>query len=102
MPMGAWAPVPLLLWWPDTVMFTNGSSAPVVALRVPIWPWLTPAILVKKPPMNSRLLGSSSIVSMPPLVDGALNDVTASPVVTLSSWMWFGPLLLIFVKSPAT
>ena len=74
----------------------------MVALRVASWPWVTPAILVKKPPMNSRLPGSSSIVSMPPLVDGALNDVTAWPVFTLSSWMWLGPLLLILVKSPAT
>ena len=52
--------------------------------------------------MNSRLLGSSSIVSMPPLVDGALNDVTAWPVLTLISWRWLGPLPLILVKSPAT
>ena len=91
-----------MLTWPDTVTFTNGSRSPVAALRVPIWPWVTPAILVKKPPMKSRLLGSISIVSMPPLVDGALNDVTACPVFTLSSWMWLGPLLLILVKSPAT
>jgi hypothetical protein len=39
---------------------------------------------------------------MPPLVDGALNDATASPVFTLSSWMWLGPLSLTLVKSPAT
>ena len=83
-------------------MSMNGSSAPVVALRVASWPWVTPPILVKKPPMNSRLLGSSSIVSMPPLVDGALNDVTAWPVLTLISWRWLGPLPLILVKSPAT
>ena len=100
-PIGALAPEPVL-WWSATVMSMNGSSAPVVALRVTSWPWLTPAILVKKPPMNSRLFGSISIVSMPPLVDGALNDVTAWPVFTLSSWMWLGPLLLILVKSPAT
>ena len=52
--------------------------------------------------MNSRLSGSSSIVWMLPLVDGALNDVTAWPVFTSISCRWLGPLSLILVKSPAT
>ena len=76
-PTGAWAPVPVLLWWPDTAMSRNGSNAPVVAFRVASWPRATPPILLKKPPMNSRLPGSISMVWMPPLVDGALKLVTA-------------------------
>ncbi len=52
--------------------------------------------------MKSRFPGSSSIVSMPPLVDGALNEAMAWPVIVLISWTWLGPLLLILVKSPAT
>jgi hypothetical protein len=101
-PTGAWAPDPLLLWCPATARSRKGSTAPVVAFKVARAPCAALPIRLKKPPMNSRSFGNSSMVSMPPFVDGALNDDTARPVLTLISWRWFGPTPLIFVKSPAT